>query len=257
MRNWICLLFIVAAMSVTGQSGFSPEDYKAFLQNNKNLTAQELLEQHPPQTTYYSSRENLPELKNIPWFDSINATLKLTEDEKELLKNNYFVVTERQNSHSWLNAFVRLYNADLPLFLSTDFILFSLHQSYDNILKSIEVKMLEPNLIELIGSMRTEFEDVFAKYKDREGFENSLEDVDLYLTVAASLLENNQVSAYSVDKAEAKIVLDAILEGRRQRKTCSREFSIREAILKRRSGISPIYCLFQILPLVKYTFVSY
>jgi hypothetical protein len=210
MKNLTYLLFIVAAMSVAGQSGFSPEDYKAFLQNNKNLTARELLEQHPPQTTYYSSRENLPDLKNIAWFDSINETLKLTEDEKELLKNNYFVVTERQYSHSWLDAFVKLYNADLPLFLSTDFILFSLHQSYDNILKSIEVKMLEPNLIELISSMRTEFEGVFAKYKDRDGFENSLEDVDLYLTVAASLLGNKQVSAYSVNEAEVKIVLDAI-----------------------------------------------
>jgi hypothetical protein len=212
MKSLICLLLFAAASSVAGQSGFSPEDYKAFLQNNKNLTAEELLERNPPQTTYYSSRETLPDLKNIPWFDSINEALSLTEDERELLKNNYFVVTERLKSYSWLNAFVNLYSADLPLFLSTDFILFSLHQSYDNILKSIEVKMLEPNLVELINSMRTEFEVVYAKYREREGFENSLEDVDLYLTVAASLIENKQVSAYLVGDAEVKRVLDAIQE---------------------------------------------
>lgn len=210
MKKLIYFFLIVAASSVSAQSGFSPEDYKTFLEENKNLTTEELLQLHLPQTTYYSSRENLPDLKNIPWFDSINETLKLTEDEKALLKNNYFVVTERQYSRSWMNAFVRLYNADLPLFLSTDFILFSLHQSYDNILKSIELKMLEPNLIELISSMRTRFKNVYLKYKDREGFENSLEDVDLYLTVAASLIVNNQVSAYSVDEAEVKRVLDAI-----------------------------------------------
>jgi hypothetical protein len=210
MKNFIIFFFIVAAPSLSAQSGFSPEDYKAFLEVNKNLTTEELLELHSPQTVYYSSRENVPVLNNLPWFDSINETLQLTGDEKALLMNNYFVVTERQFSHSWMNAFVRLYNADLPLFLSTDFILFSLHQSYDNILKSIEVKMLEPNLFELIRSMRNEFEEVYTKYKDREGYKNSLEDVDLYLTVAASLIGGNQVPAYAVDEAEIKTVLDAI-----------------------------------------------
>ena len=210
MKKLIYLLLIVVAYPVFAQTGFSPDDYRDFLKNNKKLTAAELLEQHPPQTTYYSSRTYLPDLNAIPWFDSINEVLELTADEKELLKNNYFVVTERQSSNTWLSTFANLYSADLPLFLSTDFILFTLHQSYDNILKSIEVKMLEPNLIELINSMRTEFEEVFVRYKDSEGFEKSLADVDLYLTVAASLIENNQVAAYSLDDAKVKTLLDAI-----------------------------------------------
>ncbi|HKK62830.1 MAG TPA: DUF3160 domain-containing protein, partial [Bacteroidales bacterium] len=78
------------------------------------------------------------------------------------------------------------------------------------ILKSIEVKMLEPNLKLLLGSMRAAFEDVYEKYKDIEGVGNSLKDVDLYLTVAASLIENTQVAAHNVSAAEIKKVLDAI-----------------------------------------------
>ena len=70
--------------------------------------------------------------------------------------------------------------------------------------------MLEPNLKLLLGSMRAAFEDVYEKYKDIEGVGNSLKDVDLYLTVAASLIENTQVAAHNVSAAEIKKVLDAI-----------------------------------------------
>lgn len=184
---WLCSVLFIG---LSAQSQFAPTEYLDFIQTNKSLTAEELLQKYPAQTTYYSSRSYPAVLNTLPWFDSINKKYHLTNGELELLKQNHFMVSERLQYNSWIGAFSQIYTRDLPLFLSTDFILHSLHQSYDEILKVIEVKMLEPNLIVLLSSMYDYFPEIYNKYKNNSQLSLSLADVDLYISVAKSLLEH-------------------------------------------------------------------
>ena len=197
-----CLLSMVLTAPVNGQSGFNPEDYMDFREENKDLTTNELLDKYPAPTTYYSHRVNAPDLSGIAWLDSIDRVYEITPDEKELLKKHDFMVTDRLRYHSWISAFAQIYTDDLPLFLSTDFFLFTLHQSYDEVMKSLEAKVLEPNLGVLLHAMHARYDEVKNTYPDQPDLNRALNDVDLYLAVARSLLEDKEIlpGAASVDK---------------------------------------------------------
>ncbi|MFC2115591.1 DUF3160 domain-containing protein [Bacteroidota bacterium] len=171
-----------------GQSNFYPEVYKAYLETNKNISATQILEKYPPQTTYYSSRSNPSDLNKIPWFDSINRVYSLTGQERDLLSQNFFMVSERLKSYSWSDAMIQVYNNDLPLFISSDFVLFTLHNSYDNILLTLEWQLLEPNLMELLDAMYSGYPALFTKYSGDDRYADALGDVDLFISVARSLL---------------------------------------------------------------------
>jgi hypothetical protein len=117
-----CLvIFISGSFILKAQTTFDPAVYKQFLENNKTLTASQLISDNPIKTTYYESRTHPAELINIPWFDSINRVFKLTSAEMDLVKSNFFMVSERLKAHAWANAFIEIYNNDLPLFISSDF----------------------------------------------------------------------------------------------------------------------------------------
>ena len=184
----ISLLLIAGRGKGIGQSTFDPAAYKAYLENNQNLTTSQLLERNPAQTTYYSTRTYPADLEAIPWFDSIDRVFQLSGYERELLSNNYFVVSQRLNSFSWLSSLIQGYNMDLPLFLSADFVLFSLHNSYDNILMTLEQQLLEPNLMELLDALYGDFPALEEKYGDDPRLADALRDVDLYVSIARSLL---------------------------------------------------------------------
>jgi hypothetical protein len=184
----VILLLTTWSSICTGQSGFDPDSYKSYLETNKNLTSSGLLDKYPAQTTYYSSRSHPAELSGIPWFDSIDRVFNFTSHERQLLENNFFMVTERRSSLTWLESLIEGYNNDLPLFLSTDFILYTLHNSYDNILLTLEWQVLEPNLQELLEAMYQGIPALAGKYKDDARYEDALKDVDLYISVPLSLL---------------------------------------------------------------------
>lgn len=198
----ISILLIAVPLSLGGQSSFDAGSYKSYLDENKNLTAEQLLSKNAPQTAYYSSRTHPASLENIPWFDSIDRVFNLTAAEKELLGKNFFVVTERLRSTTWTEAFIRGYNNDLPLFISTDFILFTLHNSYDNILLSLEWQLLEPNLMDLLDAMYLAFPALEKKYSVDPRFEDALDDADLFISVARSLLYEKEFLPQSQSHAK-------------------------------------------------------
>ena len=155
MRSLFTTLAIMSLGSqlMNAQTNFDPVVYKQFLEGNKSLTASQLLNNYPPRTTYYASRTNPANLKDVPWFDSIDMIYDLTATEQELLDDNFFMVSERLRKQTWGDAMIGIYSNDLPLFLSTDFVLYTLHDSYDNILQTLEWQFLEPNLAALLEAM--------------------------------------------------------------------------------------------------------
>ncbi|KPL12712.1 MAG: hypothetical protein AMS26_16525 [Bacteroides sp. SM23_62] len=184
-----CLAIILSgSLVIRAQSTFDPVIYKQFLESNKSLSASQLISDNPVKTTYYASRENPADLSSIPWYDSINRVFGLTTGEQDLLQHNFFMVSERLKSYSWADAFVNIYNNDLPLFISSDFVLGTLHNSYDAILQTLEWQLLEPNLIELLDAMYAAYPALYSKYSGDGRLGDALEDVDLYISVARSLI---------------------------------------------------------------------
>jgi len=208
----VSAVFFMAACSLTvmGQQGFSPDAYKQFLIQHQDYTASGILADHPPRTDYYSSREYPANLSEIPWFDSINSRYQFTGDEMDFLKQNFFMVSERLGSLDWASAFIGIYSNDLPLFLSTDFILSTLHNSYDAILQTLEWQFLEPNLKDLLHAMYRKFPDLADKYAADERFDEVLKDVDLYISVALSLAEGQKYAPRYDNPLKFQEVLAAV-----------------------------------------------
>ena len=191
------IIFVLALsnmMVIPGlpQSSFSPEEYIQFLEDHQDYSAQQFLQDHPVQTTYYATRQYPTGLADVQWFDSVDNRFLLTEDEKYMLAQNHFMVSERLSSYDWASAFISVYSSDLPLFISSDFVLNTLHQSYDVILQTLEWQFLEPNLIDLLQAMFGSFPDLVESYSEDERFVVILKDVDLYISVALSLAEGSE-----------------------------------------------------------------
>jgi len=204
------ILLGLISLKAHAQSDFDLLEYKQFLSSNKSLTAKQLLDQNSPKTIYYASREHPGDLDGIPWFDSINREFQLTKTEMELLSGNYFMVSERMSSYSWADAIIRIYQNDLPLFISTDFVLHSLHESYDEILKTLEWQFLEPNLGILLAALYDSYPALYDKYSGNARLAEALSDVDLYVSVARSLLAGNDYLPQEYDSDLYTTVMQAV-----------------------------------------------
>lgn len=174
------------------QSDFTPSDHLHFLEAHQDYSAAELIGDYPARTIYYSGREEPADLSGVVWLDSIDQRFQLTPDEKSVLEQYHFMVSERLMYDDWASAFISVYSSDLPLFLSTDFVLGTLHQSHDEILLTLEWQFLEPNLLALLQSMYHAFPGLVSKYGDDPRFSEVLKDVDLYVSVALSLAEGRE-----------------------------------------------------------------
>lgn len=190
----VLVLAMLQFLAFQGQSqtNFTPAGYMQFLEEHADYAARELLQDHPIQSTYYERRMYPTDLNEIPWFDSIDHRFMLTSDEKEILQQNHFMVSERLSNFDWASAFISVYSNDLPLFISSDFVLGTLHQSYDVILQTLEWQFLEPNLIALLHSMYDYLPQLAAGYAADQRFEKIIRDVDLYISVALSLAEGKE-----------------------------------------------------------------
>ncbi|MBN1133152.1 MAG: DUF3160 domain-containing protein [Bacteroidales bacterium] len=195
---------------MNAQSTFDPELYEQYIASTASMTVQELLSENPPLTTYYSNRMYPSELKEIPWFDSINSFYYLTEAEKDMLSQNHFMVSERLPAYSWADALIDIYGNDLPLFISSDFVLSTLHNAYDAILQTLEWQYLESNLEELLAAMFDTYPALYDKYKNDPGLDGPLYDVDLYTSMAISLLYGEEVLPQKHDRELYDIILEGI-----------------------------------------------
>ena len=203
-----CLVFCSIPALILSQSNFSSNAYIQFLQQNENLTYSGLQSSFPtPQ--YFKGFEKNPSPYTYTYFDTIADKYALTEQEKELLEQNRFVVTERLSFDCFGSAFHDIYAKDLPVFITTDAILHALHMSYDQILKDVEITILKPNLIHFLTSLETAFPQLTNKYDNQDTMLVFLKDVDLYITMAKSLLEGQKAHPQLTSQG----VIDAMWDG--------------------------------------------
>lgn len=203
-------LFLGIASGVLAQSAFSSEAYMQFRNQHLNYSASQLLSDHPAPTTYYAQRQSPLNLSAVPWYDSLDQHFGFSADEVDMLSQHGFMVTERYSYMSWADSYIGLYENDLPLFLSSDFILSTLHNSYDAILQVLEWQYLEPNLQELLLAMYNGFPAVAEAYADDSRFEEVLKDVDLYISMALSLAKGEPFPCQMDSQEQFILVMQAV-----------------------------------------------
>src|SRR4030042_1057722 len=185
----ILFLGIIAFSGGFSQSNFDLKSYADRLNENADLTFTGISGIYPT-GLYFEDRAVPADPYACLYFDTIVAEYGITADELNLLRKNKFMVTERLSNTTMADALDEIFHKDLPLFLSTDIILNTLHVSYDNILMDLEFELLEPNIKQVLDLMRGSFDDIIEKYKDVPGLADPLKDVDLYLTIALSLADS-------------------------------------------------------------------
>jgi len=203
------LLVILYFQSITAQTNLDPDVYSHFLQSIENLSTSDFLANHAPSSIRYTER-NDTQLDKFAFLDSIQDAYQLTDDELELLKTHHFVITERLKYPCFGQALHNIYGNDLPLFATTDIILHALHISYDKILMELEISQLQPKLIQILDALNSSYSVLWNTYQENPQMINSLKDVDLYLTIARSLIQGEQLAANIVSDADVKVVWDAI-----------------------------------------------
>ncbi len=181
-------LFFISCIVINAQTGnFDLNSYKSFLTNNQNMTSEQLLNLHPAGLFKGDLKINP---KDALFFDSLCTKYKLTDYEKELIRKNGFMVSERLSMNTFGQAFFDIFQNDMPVFVSTDAILHAFHRSYDRILRDVEISFLIPNLEVLLNNMKNKIPELAAKYSSSTEMEQMLKDVDIYITVPLKLLGN-------------------------------------------------------------------
>ncbi len=195
-RFLVFLFFFMSSSFAIPQSNFDLDQYHQYLMDNEDLSSEELLSRFAPRNIYYT--ENLVDtvLDHFSYMDSIRIKYTLTHDELELLKKHHFLVTERLNYFSFGQAFHDIYGKDLPVFISTDVILQALHSSYDKILMDIEIEKLKPKLSQFLDLLYNTFQQLLNEYQSIQEMNLPLQDVDLYITIAKSLLAGEKTNPH-------------------------------------------------------------
>lgn len=154
---------------------------------------------------------NVGDPMTAKYMSLIDPALALTQAEKDHISKEGFAVLDRQRFPTFAEAALKVYELDLPILVTSDMILHALHASYDEILKTLEKGVL----IDAVGTMLADMHGAVPQV-DTKGdalAKDALADVDLYLTVARSLLADAPVASVGGpavdDKASALLDLVA------------------------------------------------
>ena len=202
------LLAHIAAYS-QGNPAFDTSAYRQFLSAHQNLTTEQLTSLYPAGSFL---REASTSFLSARYFDSIQAKYSLTLAEKDLLGRQGFVVTERLLYPSYGDAFLSIYNGDLPVFVSTDAVLHALHMSWDAILMQTETSLLIGKLDSLLASLHHRLPVTAAEYSSTPAMSQMINDLDVYLTVPRVLLGDTTGPQFE-ENAPAVQTLLALIKG--------------------------------------------
>jgi len=198
---------LLPAIMFSQSNTFNVEAYKQFLETHQNMDGGELVRMHDAGIFL----NQIPaQTQNPLYLDSIAIKYQLTDYEKSLIEKNGFMVTERLKTTTLGDALRDIFYKDLPLFISTDAILHSLHFSYDKILKDVELGYIIPKLTDILDKLQKQIPALKAQYAAKPEMTKSLEDVDLYIGMANLLLTNQSAFNFNGNIGKADTLLERI-----------------------------------------------
>ena len=203
----LLFLLVFYASRVCPQSGFSLEDYKQFLNSHQNMTSGQLLQMHD--AGLFKANLNI-NTDSIVYFDSICTKYNLTDYEKQLINKNGFMASERLSFDSYGEAIKDIFLKDLPVYVSADAILHTVHRSYDLILMHTEGQILIQNMKDILTTLHNQLPSLDAQYSSTPGMQQSLKDLDIYFGIAKKLIGINTSFYYSTNNAHADTIMNWI-----------------------------------------------
>ena len=181
----VLALLTLSALPADAQRSFTVEAYESFLRAHTDMPVDAL---HSMHAAGVFEEEARVDFAGAHFAGAVDDHFSLTDYERDLVERHGFMVTERRSFASFGNGFLEIYEHDLPVFVSTDAILHAFHMSYDRILKDTEIAVLIPALDEILTSLHEALPALADRYADQQAMRLSLVDLDVYLTVARTLL---------------------------------------------------------------------
>ncbi len=123
----------------------------------------------------------------ISYYEDVQKALALTPEEQDLYRRTGLVSVDHDRRYNMANAYLEIYQHDLPVLITADSMLHALHRSFDNILIELETTRLAPALSKLLETTHERLRVEAATAHD-SGLRDSVRDVDLYVSVARNLL---------------------------------------------------------------------
>ncbi len=158
------------------------ERYAAATRRSEGLSLEAFLAKYPPprhgELTYDPLRaQRLPEVVDA---------LAASPEQLHALSQAGLVVLEGGPGVTFEQAYSKIYDADLPVVVTTDSILYALHRSFDSILKTFELEVLRYDVEDMLASMRQNLVADLSSLPSE--WSEAAADVDVFLAVAESLL---------------------------------------------------------------------
>src|ERR1017187_3197618 len=203
----VSLLFLFVICTTRIYSQFSLEDYKQFVNIHQNMSSDQLLQMHNAGIFRANLKINTD---NIVYFDTICTKYNLTDYEKQLIMKNGFMASERLSVDSYGDAVRDIFFKDLPVFVSTDAILHSVHMSYDLILMQTEGEILIQKIKDILSTLHGQIASLDGEYNTNPAMTASLKDFDLYIGIARKLLGVNVTMYYPSNTARADTIMAMI-----------------------------------------------
>ncbi|MDH7515794.1 MAG: DUF3160 domain-containing protein [Bacteroidota bacterium] len=202
-------ILCTAAVSQAQQVSFDIDAYRNYLATHRSMTGGGILREYPA-PVFHSKAQLAGEPR---YLDSVTIKFRLTDDERSLLRENGFVVTERLSAYSFGEAYGQVWRYDLPVFVSSDAILHAVHMSYDEILMETEFRFLIPRLNRLLESLHEKaLPELDQRYRSVPAMGPSLRDVDVYLTVARRLLSGEATPVFYKGNENVVAALLALID---------------------------------------------
>jgi len=126
---------------------------------------------------------------------------RLNEDEQAVFRKHGFVVSERLQAQSFAEVYYRVYTDDLPVFVSADSVLHAWHRSFDAMLNELEEQVLARAIGEVLHRMSRAVQDLTVDRRE----DPHLVSADVFLTVAAALLDGQTMPAVMGAAADAEV----------------------------------------------------
>ncbi len=203
----VVLIFSASIFAQTSQ--FNLNEYKLFLQQNANITADQLLQMHP--AGMFEGNINLP-TNDALYYDSIKTLYALTNFEENLIESHGFMVSERLKFDSFGEAFLDVYHKDLPVMVTTDAILHAFHISYDKVLKNMELGKIIDEVTDILNGMHQSMPQLTALYNTNPDMLTKLKDVDIYVTVGRKLMGISASPYYSDNGSFIDTLIQLIMD---------------------------------------------
>jgi hypothetical protein len=124
---------------------------------------------------------------SVRYYGEIAERLKLSPEERKLFRERGMVGVDHEQRYSMGGAYYAIYTRDLPVLVTTDSLLHALHRSFDFSLKQLETLVFTAAVSQVLEQTAQTLATEQRAAKDTE-LRKSFEDVDLYVTVARSLL---------------------------------------------------------------------